>query len=180
MASEDTPNTESAESTSESGHEESLLAEQSPESSSEKAGATVSSGSASSGGVVTGAAAVVGVGLGLSALTGTSLSGMLRARAKIVGQIEAGTGGGNPVEALYSTPWHTAALVNGIFALAAVLLGGVVLAVRARRAHTRLWVTAVAVGGVVLGVLGLLVAGGMYFDLFAGRPVMPSAPGIGR
>lgn len=133
------------------------------------------------GGVVAGAVATVSAGLGLSSLTGTSLGGMLRARAEIVGQIEAGTGGGgNPVEALYSTPWHTAALVNGVFALVAVLLGGVLLAARARRADTRPWVKAVALGGVVLGALGLLVAGGMYFDLFAAQPAMPSMPGIGH
>lgn len=133
---------------------------------------------ASAGGL--GAGAAVSAGLGLSSLTGTSLSEMLRSRKEIVGQIEAATGGGgDQVEALYGAPWHTAALVNGIFALVAVLIGsGVLLVARVRRADPgQPWVTAVALGGVVLGAIGLLVAGGMYVDLFADQPALPGVGG---
>ncbi|OEV31126.1 hypothetical protein AN219_06895 [Streptomyces nanshensis] len=136
-----------------------------------------------SGGLGAGAAAVVSAGLGLSALTGTSLSEMLRDRKQLIGQIESsaqgpqgGGGGADQINALYGAPWHATALVNGIFALLAVIVGGVLLAVVAKRADTRSWVKAVALGGVVLGAIGLLVAGGMYFDLFAAAPEVPSTP----
>ncbi|MQA63746.1 MAG: hypothetical protein GEU86_20270 [Actinophytocola sp.] len=130
------------------------------------------------GGFLAGAAAVLSAGIGVSSLTGTSLSEMLRSRQEVIGQIEAGAGGGggDQVQALYGTPWHTTAVVNGIFALIAVLIGGALLAVHAKRADTRPWVTAVALGGVVLGALGLLVAGGMYFDLFGAQPELPAMP----
>lgn len=181
MASENTVNTETIDSNLEGEREEPPAAEQVQESSPEKAPTTDGGDvgdSASTGGFGTGAAAVVSAGLGLSSLTGTSLGDMLRSRAEIAGQIKAGTGGGgNPVEALYGTPWHTAALVNGLFALVAVLVGGVVLAAYARRADPRPWVRAMALGGAVLGVIGLLVSGGMYLDLFAGQPVMPTMGG---
>ncbi|NLU74966.1 hypothetical protein HCC61_20180 [Streptomyces sp. HNM0575] len=134
------------------------------------------------GGFGAGAAAVVSAGLGLSSITGTSLSEMLRDRKQLIGQIESsaqgqqGGGGADQINALYGAPWHATALLNGIFALLAVLVGGVLLALVAKRAETRSWVKAVALGGLVLGVIGLLVAGGMYLDLFAAAPKVPSAP----
>ncbi|MGP3924298.1 hypothetical protein [Streptomyces sp. 8N616] len=133
-------------------------------------------------GFAAGAAAVVSAGLGLCSLTGTALGDMLRSRKELIGQIETSTGGGgggggggDQINAFYSAPWHTAALVNGVFALAAVVIGGVLLAVHARRSDTRPWVKAVALGSVVLGAIGLLVAGGMYLDLFASTPELPTS-----
>ncbi|WP_314177221.1 GHMP family kinase ATP-binding protein [Streptomyces winkii] len=130
-----------------------------------------------------GAAAVVSAALGLCSITGTSLSEMLRDRKQLIGQIESsaqgpqgGGGGADQINALYGAPWHATALLNGIFALLAVLVGGVLLVLLAKRSETRSWVSAVALGGLVLGVIGLLVAGGMYLDLFASAPEMPSAP----
>lgn len=128
-----------------------------------------------------GAAAVVSAGLGFTSLTGTGLGDMLRSRQEIVGQIEATVSGGtgDQVDALYGAPWHTAALVNGIIALVAVLVGGALLAAHSRRAGTASWIKAVALGGAVLGALGLLIAGGMYLDLFAAQPELPMAPMLG-
>lgn len=134
-----------------------------------------------SDGAGAGAAAVVSAGLAVSALTGTGIGDMLKARAEIVGQIEASVSGGavDQVEALYGRPWDTAALVNGAVALVAVLIGGVVLAAHSGRPTTRPWVRAVALGGVVLGGIGLLVAAGMYFDLFVAAPALPQMPQLG-
>jgi hypothetical protein len=129
--------------------------------------------------VLTGAGAVVAAGLGLSSVTGTTLSDMLHSREEIIGQIAASTGGGgDPVEAAYGAPWHAAAVVNGVFALLAVLLGGALLAAVAGKADTRAWVRALAFGGVLLGVVGLIVSAGMYFDLFAAQPTVPAQPAI--
>ncbi|MCK1795026.1 hypothetical protein MTQ01_03135 [Streptomyces sp. XM4193] len=133
---------------------------------------------APSAGFGSGAAAVVSAGLGLTALVGSPVSEMLRSREELVGQIESGGQGSaeQQIDVLYSSPWHLAALVNGVFALLAVILGGVLLAAIASRADTRSWVKSVALAGVVLGALGLFMALGMYFDLFAGTPTVPAAP----
>lgn len=128
-----------------------------------------------------GAAAVVSAGIGLASLTGTSLSEMLRERKQLIGQIESNPqsgGGGDQINALYGAPWHASAMINGIFALIAVLVGGLLLAMLSSRSDARPWVKALALGGVVLGVIGLVVAGGMYFDLFASAPELPTQ-GVG-
>ncbi|MEU2159289.1 hypothetical protein ABZ532_30500 [Streptomyces sp. NPDC019396] len=131
----------------------------------------------STGSFAAGAVAVVSAGLGLCSLTGTPLSDMLRSRKELIGQIEASIGGGGDrIEGFYGAPWHTAALVNGIFALGAVVIGGVLLALHTGRTGTRPHVRAVALGGVLLGTTGLLIAGGMYMDLFASAPELPSSP----
>ncbi|MGP3972588.1 hypothetical protein ACTWQF_00890 [Streptomyces sp. 8N114] len=132
-----------------------------------------------------GAVAVVSAGLGLASLTGTSFSEMLRERKSLIGQIESGAQGGSggsaadQVNSVYGAPWHAAAVVNGIFALLAVAVGGLLLATLSGRPEVRGWVKAVSLGGALLGVIGLVVAGGMYFDLFAAQPEVPtpSAPG---
>lgn len=176
-----TATTETTDSNPRGEQEEAPASEKPPEPPAEKyPGEGGSADTASADGFGAGAAAVVSAGLGLSSLTGTSIGDMLRYREEIVGQIESATGGGgDQVEALYGAPWHMAALVNGSFALVAVLIGGMLLATRARSADTRAWVKAVALGGVVLGAIGLVVAGGMYFDLFAGQPEMPASRGMG-
>ena len=80
------------------------------------------------GGIAAGAGALVSAGLGLCSLTGTSLGEMLRERKQLLGQIEAGSGGASDqVNALYGAPWHAAAMINCIFALIAVLLGGLLV-----------------------------------------------------
>ncbi|NLU66999.1 hypothetical protein [Streptomyces sp. HNM0574] len=129
-----------------------------------------------------GAVAVVSAGLGVVSLTGNSLGEMLRERKQLMGQLESqaqqmggGGGAGDQMNSLFGAPWHAAALVNGIFALLAVLLGGLLLAVVAKRAGTGSWVKAVALGGVLLGLVGLVVAGGMYFDILAPQPEIPGA-----
>ncbi|MFG3253433.1 hypothetical protein [Streptomyces sp. NPDC048172] len=124
-----------------------------------------------------GAGAVVSAGLGLASVMGTPLSEMFRERKQLIGQIESSSqqgGGGDAVNAVYGAPWHATAMINGIFALLAVVVGGVLLAALANRSGTRSWVKAVCAGGLVLGVIGLLVAGGMYFDLFASQPDAPT------
>ncbi|MEU2409368.1 hypothetical protein ABZ609_34415, partial [Streptomyces rubiginosohelvolus] len=78
------------------------------------------------------------------------------------------------ISEIYGDAWHTTALVNGVFAVLALLVGVVVLVRPAFGAPADrpqpAWVRAVALAGVALGVLGVLISAGMYFDLFASLP----------
>lgn len=125
--------------------------------------------------VAAGAGAVVAAGLGLASVTGTWLGTLMAERQTLMGQINLQTGKTrDQIAAVYGTPWHTTALVNGVFALLAVIAAVVVLT--GRRAT---WVRAVAWGGLALGVLGILISAGMYLDLFANMPVVPKGAGAG-
>ncbi|MBB3038973.1 hypothetical protein [Hoyosella altamirensis] len=133
--------------------------------------------STSGGGTATGAGAVVSVGLGLASVVGTPLADMMRSRQDLLGQIDAATGvAGDEIDAIYGAPWNMTALVNGAFALVAALVGAVLVGMLAARKDERTWVRALAWAGVALGVIGLLIAGGMYFDLFAPQPELPLMP----
>ena len=98
----------------------------------------------------------------------------------LIGQIKTSQTGtaAQQIQEIYGDSWHTTALVNGVFALLALVVGAVVLARPAfgtpGRAEQPVWVRAVALAGVALGVIGLLISAGMYLDLFA---ALPSAKG---
>jgi len=129
--------------------------------------------------VAAGAAAVVGAGLGLASLTGTWLSDLMSSRQEVIGQIDAQTA--TPAEQLatiYGTPWHTTALFNGFFALAAIVVTGAALvipAVSRNDEESPTWVRAVAFGGLALGTIGLVIAAVMWFDVFTELPAIPEA-----
>ncbi|MFI6051775.1 hypothetical protein ACIBCO_17000 [Streptomyces violascens] len=124
----------------------------------------------------TGAAAVVASALGAVSLSGTWMGKTLSERATLVGQIKTSQNGtaAQQIQEIYGNSWHTTALVNGVFALLALVVGAFVLARPAfgtpGRAEQPVWVKAVALAGVVLGVIGLLISAGMYLDLFAALP----------
>ncbi|MGW2404730.1 hypothetical protein ACWCXK_09395 [Streptomyces sp. NPDC001739] len=121
-------------------------------------------------GVAAGAGAVVAAGLGLASVTGTWLGTLMAERQTVMGQINLQAGKAtDQISAMYGTPWHTTALVNGVFAVLAALVAAVVLT----RPRAATWVRAVAWGGLALGVLGLLISAGMYLDLFASMPTIP-------
>ncbi|MFB9603703.1 hypothetical protein ACFFTQ_12045 [Streptomyces roseofulvus] len=124
------------------------------------------------GGVGSAAAAVVSAALSVVALTGTWTGRVVAERETLIGQIKT-SGGGTPaqqISEIYGDAWHSTALVNGVFALLAVIVAAVVLALP-RRPH---WVRAIAVAGAVLGGLGLLLSVGTYLDLFLSLPTAGS------
>ncbi|MFG2672329.1 hypothetical protein [Streptomyces sp. CB02488] len=129
-----------------------------------------------SAGLATAAAAVVSVGLGIVSLTGAWSGRVAAERETLIGQIKTSSGGSaaQQISEIYGDAWHATALVNGIFGLVALLVGCYVLvrpAFGAPSAHPQAgWVRAVAKGGIALGVIGVLVAVGMYFDLIVALP----------
>ncbi|MFI9490291.1 hypothetical protein ACIG8K_01745 [Streptomyces halstedii] len=120
-----------------------------------------------------GAAAVVAAGLGVVSLSGAWTGRVAAERETLIGQIKSSSGGSGSatqqISEIYGNAWHTTALVNGLFALLALLVGIFVLvrpAFGAPAAHPRPgWIRAVARAGIALGILGVLISVVMYFDL---------------
>jgi hypothetical protein len=145
---------------------------------------TARSGSAGTG---AGVAGVVSAGLGLVALTGGWPGQVLADREKLDGQLNLPQGStvAAQIDGLYGNAWHMTALVNGGFALLALLVGaGALLALRPSASSAAagveprpVWMRVIAWSGVTLGVLGLLISAGMYFDLFASMPTAPAGQG---
>ncbi|MFF3781301.1 hypothetical protein [Streptomyces sp. NPDC001933] len=127
------------------------------------------------------AASVVAAGLGVVALTGSWTGKVAAERETLIGQIKSANGGtaAQQISEIYGDAWHTTALVNGLFALLALLVGVFALvrpAFGAPSAHPQPgWVRAVATAGIVLGALGLLLSAAMYFDLIVALPTATAA-----
>ncbi|MEV7842579.1 hypothetical protein AB0O50_01245 [Streptomyces cyaneofuscatus] len=134
-------------------------------------------------GVGAGATAVVSAALGIVALTGAWSGRVAAERETLMGQIQTagGSSAAQQISEIYGDAWHTTALVNGVFAVLALLVGAFVLARPAFGAPaTRpqpAWIRAVALAGVALGTLGVLISAGMYFDLFLSLPVAGTPAG---
>ncbi|MEV0324073.1 hypothetical protein ACIBKX_28785 [Streptomyces sp. NPDC050658] len=128
-----------------------------------------------SSGVGQGAAAVVSAALGVIGLSGGWVGTVAAARSNIVGQLETSQSASvaNQIQALYGDSWKITALVAGAFALAALLVGFLVLvrpAFGAPAKEQAPWIKSVAWAGVALGVIGLLLAIAKYSDLLLGLP----------
>ncbi|MFI5726256.1 hypothetical protein [Streptomyces cyaneofuscatus] len=134
-------------------------------------------------GVGAGAMAVVSAALGIVALTGAWSGRVAAERETLMGQIQTagGSSAAQQISEIYGDAWHTTALVNGIFAVLALLVGAFVLArpafgTPATRPQPA-WIRAVALAGIALGTLGVLISAGMYFDLFLSLPVAGTPAG---
>lgn len=135
-------------------------------------------GAAASGsGVGQGAAAVVSAGLGIVSLTGSWVGTVASARQEITGQLEMQAASNASVatqlQALYGDAWQATALWGGFFALAALVVGVVVLVRPAFGNPGRVqtpWIKSVAWAGVSLGVIGLLLAALKYADVLLSVP----------
>ncbi|WP_223776925.1 hypothetical protein [Streptomyces sp. 135] len=139
----------------------------------------VVAGPAKSSGVGQGAAAVVSAALGVIGLSGGWLGTVAAARSNIVGQLETARSASvaKQIQVLYGDSWKITALIAGIFALSALVTGFVVLvrpAFGAPGQEQAPWIKSVAWAGVVLGVIGLILAVAKYSDLLLGLPSAPS------
>ncbi|WP_019983064.1 MULTISPECIES: hypothetical protein [unclassified Streptomyces] len=126
-------------------------------------------------GVGQGAGAVVAAALGVVSLSGGWLGTVAAAREQLIGQLRTPTSASvaTQIREVYGDAWHTTALWAGVFALVAMVVGVVVLArpaFGAPRAPQAPWIKSVAWAGVVLGVIGLLLAVLKYTDALLGLP----------
>lgn len=126
-------------------------------------------------GVGQGAAAVVSAALGLVSLSGGWIGTVAAARETLVGQLETSQSASvaKQVKEIYGDAWATTALVGGLFALAALIVGVVVLVRPAFGAPGKpqaAWIKSVAWAGVSLGVIGLVLAVAKYSDILLGLP----------
>ncbi|WP_327244211.1 hypothetical protein [Streptomyces sp. NBC_01320] len=127
------------------------------------------------------AAAVVAAGLGVVGLTGAWSGRVAAERETLLGQMKTASGGSvaQQISEIYGDAWHSTALVNGLFALLALLVGVFALVRPAFGAPAKDpqpgWVRAVATAGIALGVLGVLISVGMYFDLIVALPTASAA-----
>ncbi|MCX5310514.1 hypothetical protein [Streptomyces sp. NBC_00154] len=134
-------------------------------------------------GLAAAAAAVVATGLGVVGLTGAWTGRVVAERETLLGQMKTASGGSvaRQISEIYGDAWHSTALVNGIFALLAVLVGVFALVRPAFGTPGKDpqpgWVRAVATAGIALGVLGVLISVGMYFDLIVALPAASAAAG---
>ncbi|MFF3503074.1 hypothetical protein [Streptomyces sp. NPDC003247] len=126
-------------------------------------------------GVGQGAGAVVSAVLGLVSLSGGWIGTVASARATLIGQLETSSTASvaQQIQAVYGDAWQTTALWAGLFALAGLITGVVVLIRPAFGASGRPqapWIKSVAWAGVVIGVIGLLLAVLKYTDALLGLP----------
>lgn len=131
-------------------------------------------------GVGLGAAAVVSAALGLVSLTGGWLGTVAQARDSLYGQLETASTAtvSTQIEQVYGNSWNANALVAGIFALVALLVGVFVLVRPAfgnpDRVVQTTWVKSVAWAGVSLAIIGLLLAVLKYTDILLSMPTVSS------
>lgn len=156
----DVTKTAETEAVDEGGHEEEVAAEATE---------------AAPSGVGQGAGAVVSAALGLVSLTGGWIGTVAAARETLVGQLETASNASvaQQIKEVYGDAWQASALWAGLFALAALIVGVVVLARPAFGAPGKpqaAWIKSVAWGGVALGVIGLLLAVLKYTDALLGLP----------
>ncbi|WP_320774674.1 hypothetical protein [Streptomyces sp. CRN 30] len=128
-----------------------------------------------SAGVGQGAAAVVSAGLGLVSLTGSWLGTVAQARESLFGQLETAADAtvATQIQQVYGDSWNANAMVAGVFALVALIVGVVVLVRPAFGAPDRAqapWIKSVAWAGVSLGFLGLVLAVLKYTDILLSMP----------
>lgn len=130
---------------------------------------------ASSAGVGQGAGAVVAAALGVVGLSGGWLGTVASARESLMGQLKTSQGASvaQQVQEVYGDSWKTTALVGGLFALAALVVGAGVLVRPAFGEPGRAqapWIKSVAWAGVALGVIGLLLAIAKYTNVLLDLP----------
>ncbi|MFD8884459.1 hypothetical protein ACFV0H_18310 [Streptomyces erythrochromogenes] len=119
--------------------------------------------------------AIVSAGLSVVALSGSWVAGIVSERASIAARLELSQAAdaNAQIAAQFVDPWHTTAMVNGVFSALALIIATFVLALPAFSTPDRIlptWVRSVSWAGIGLGALGVLLFVLMYFDLLLAIP----------
>ncbi|WP_327416588.1 hypothetical protein [Streptomyces sp. NBC_01233] len=119
--------------------------------------------------------AIIAAGLGVVALSGSWVAGIVSERASIAARLELSQAAdaNAQIAAQFVDPWHTTAMVNGVFSALALIIATFVLALPAFSTPERIlptWVRSVSWAGIGLGALGVLLFVLMYFDLLLAIP----------
>ncbi|MBT2477289.1 hypothetical protein [Streptomyces sp. ISL-94] len=121
------------------------------------------------------ASAIVAAGLSVVALSGSWVAGIVSERSSIAARLELSQAAdaNAQIAAQFVGPWHSTALVNGIFSTLALIIAVFVLALPAFASperHLPTWVRSVSWASIALGALGILLFVLMYFDLLLAVP----------
>ncbi|WP_046776257.1 hypothetical protein [Streptomyces yangpuensis] len=119
--------------------------------------------------------AIVSAGLSVVALSGSWVAGIVSERASVAARLELSQAAdaNAQIAAQFVNPWHTTAMVNGVFSALALIIATFVLALPAFSTPERTlptWVRSVSWAGIGLGALGVLLFVLMYFDLLLAVP----------
>ncbi|WP_051807258.1 hypothetical protein [Streptomyces sp. NRRL F-2664] len=119
--------------------------------------------------------ALVSAGLSVVALSGSWVAGIVSERASVAARLELSQAAdaNAQIAAQFVDPWHTTAMVNGVFSALALIIATFVLALPAFSTPERTlptWVRSVSWAGIGLGALGVLLFVLMYFDLLLAVP----------
>ncbi|MFG2989761.1 hypothetical protein ACGFZK_10815 [Streptomyces sp. NPDC048257] len=121
------------------------------------------------------ASAIVAAGLGVVALSGSWVAGIVSERASVAARLELSQAAdaNAQIAAQFVDPWHSTAMVNGIFSALALIIATFVLALPAFSSPEPTlptWVRSVSWAAIGLGALGVLLFVLMYFDLLLAIP----------
>jgi hypothetical protein len=130
-------------------------------------------------GFVSGAFGLTSLVLAIVSLTGGWLGTVYGARAEYVAELNTKQQSTQASLDAFHSSWHGQAALGGIFAIAALLFGAGVLASPALllSGKTPAWARASALGGLILGLIGLLLAILAWFNILAPGLHAPSAAG---
>jgi hypothetical protein len=130
-------------------------------------------------GFVSGAFGLTSLVLAVVSLTGGWLGTVYGARSEYVAELNTKTQSTQASLDAFHSSWHGQAALGGIFAIAALLFGAGVLASPALllSGRTTGWAKATALGGLILGLIGLLLALLTWFNVLAPGLHAPTSAG---
>jgi hypothetical protein len=134
---------------------------------------------AAGSGFVSGAFGITSLVLALVSLGGGWLGTVYGARSEYIVELNTKTQSAQASLNAFHSSWHGQAAVAGIFAIAALLIGAGVLTAPSLLLSGRApaWVRGSALAGIILGLVGLLLALLAWFDVLAAGLTAPAGTG---
>lgn len=132
-------------------------------------------------GFVSGAFGLTSLVLAIASLSGSWLGAVYSARAQYDSELKAKSQSTQASLDAFHSGWHAQAALGGIFALAALLIGAGVLAAPSLLLSGRspAWARASALGGIIVGLIGLLLAILTWYNVIAAGLSAPATPAGG-